>query len=401
MPDPLGPARAVGFCRACQAVDDTLNPAPACQVCGATAQDDPGYAIIRLSEPKGFRTWYGRTRDFEGLFEWTPRASRPKMGIAQLHGTQRANFEVWSDQATVFVVNDNNGYLFRFEKLSQGETWVMQDALAQIGVNNPSLAGGVPVDTRALASIKPTDVMVLGINNWPSGLVSTPTDLNCRAALYSFGFLLRRAAAVRLDVDERELKVGLRVFQDATGNLAGQVFVSDSLENGAGYSSHLGAPAAAEDLLRFVVGQNDTAFLDPLVSPTHASNCQTSCPDCLRDFFNLPYHNILDWRLGLDLARLALDANVRVDFSAPYWQQLLPVVCPPYFAAQPGWQVVTFGGLPAGRMGNVVEVIAHPLWCADTGNVHPQLAAAQAQASAAGATDVRFKSIFEVVRRPF
>ena len=66
------------------------------------------------------------------------------MGIAHLQGAQLANFEVWSDQATVFVVNDNNGHLFRFEKLAQGETWVVQDALLQVGVNNPRLAGGIP-----------------------------------------------------------------------------------------------------------------------------------------------------------------------------------------------------------------------------------------------------------------
>jgi hypothetical protein len=323
------------------------------------------------------------------------------MGISQLQGIQRANFEVWSDQATVFVVNDNNSYLFRFEKLTQGETWVVRDALSQVGVNNPPLAAGTPVETRALASIKPTDVMVLGISNWPVGVVSTPSDLNCRAALYSFGFLLRRAAAVRLDIDERELKVGLRVFRNATGTVAGQVFVSDSLENGAGYSSHLGVPVEAENLLQFMVGQNGTAFFDPLVSPAHSDTCHTSCPDCLRDFFNLPYHNILDWRLGLDLARLALDTNAPIDFAVSYWQQLLPVVCPPYFAAQPGWQTVYFGGLPAGRMGNVVEIIAHPLWSRDANNLHPQLAAAQAQAITSGATDTRFKSLFELLRRPF
>ncbi|OHE16464.1 MAG: hypothetical protein A2X96_01425 [Syntrophobacterales bacterium GWC2_56_13] len=401
MPNPLGTARSIGFCRSCQAVDDSATPTLACHVCGATAQDDPGYRVIQLSEPKGFRTWYGRTRNFEGLFEWTPRASRPKMGISQLQGIQRANFEVWSDQATVFVVNDNNSYLFRFEKLTQGETWVVRDALSQVGVNNPPLAVGTPVETRALASIKPTDVMVLGISNWPVGVVSTPSDLNCRAALYSFGFLLRRAVAVRLDIDERELKIGLRVFRNATGTVAGQVFVSDSLENGAGYSSHVGVPVEAENLLQFMVGRNGTVFFDPLVSPAHSGTCHTSCPDCLRDFFNLPYHNILDWRLGLDLARLALDANAPIDFAVSYWQQLLPVVCPPYFAAQPGWQTVYFGGLPAGRMGNVVEIIAHPLWSRDANNLHPQLAAAQAQAITSGATDTRFKSLFEILRRPF
>ncbi|MDP2855768.1 MAG: DUF1998 domain-containing protein, partial [bacterium] len=277
------------------------------------------------------------------------------MGIAQLHTTQRANFDVWSDQATVFVVNDNNGYLFSFEKLAQGETWITRDSLAQIGVGNPPIAAAVPAERRALASIKPTDVMVIGINSWPPDLLSSPMNLNCRAALYSFGFLLRRAAAVQLDIDERELKVGLRVFLDPNGNVTGQVFLSDSLENGAGYSSHLGTPTEAENLLRFVVGQNGTAFYDPLVSAAHANECHTSCPDCLRDFFNLPFHNILDWRLGLDLARLALNANAQIDLAVPYWQQLIPAVCSAYFTAQPGWQFVSFAGIPAGQCGNQVE----------------------------------------------
>ena len=400
-PNPLGPARSIGFCRSCQAVDDSANPASECQVCGATTQDMPGYERIQLSEPKGFRTWYGRTRDFEGLFEWTPRASRPKMGIAQLQGVQHANFEVRSGQAIVFVINDNNGNLFRFEKLVQGETWIVRDALTQVGVHNPDLDVSCPMDVRALASIKPTDVMVLGINNWSASLVSSPMDLNCRAALYSFGFLLRRAAAVRLDIDERELKVGLRVFQDSSGDVAGQIFISDSLENGAGYSSHLGSPVEAEELLRFIVGQNGTSFYNPLISPGHAGECHTSCPDCLRDFSNLPFHNILDWRLGLDLAHLALDATTQIDFTVPYWQQLLPAACPPYFAAQPGWQAVNFGGIPAGTRGSVAEIITHPLWRRDVDNMHPQLATAQDLAIASGATDVQFKSIFEILRRPF
>jgi len=105
--------------------------------------------------------------------------------------------------------------------------------------------------------------------------------------------------------------------------------------------------------------------------------------------------------LGLDLARLALDPNAQIDFTVPYWQQLLPAVCPSYFAAQPGWQAVNFVGIPAGTRGIVVEIITHPLWCREVNNMHPQLAVAQAQAIASGATDVRFKSIFELLRRPF
>jgi hypothetical protein len=318
-----------------------------------------------------------------------------------------ANFEIWSGEDTVYVINDNEGQLFNFEKLTQGETWVTTDALAKVGVVNPPLAAGGASDPRALASIKPTDVLVLGIRDWPVGVMAMPLRVEGRAALYSLGFLLRRAAAVSLDIHDRELKVGLRIMQDANGQVIGQVFMSDSLENGAGYSSYFGAPAAAENLLRFVVGHTDQTFLAPLVAqvdihgnPAHAAMCRTSCPDCLRDFSNLAYHNILDWRLGLDLARLALDANAAVDFTVPYWQGVDAAAAGPYFAAMTGWQQVTFGGLQAGRRGNRVEIITHPLWNTDPNQFGPQLAVAYAQAVASGC-QVTTKSLFEVVRRPF
>jgi len=239
------------------------------------------------------------------------------------------------------------------------------------------------------------------------GVSAVPLRVEGRASLYSLGFLLRRAAAVRLDIHERELKVGLRVIQDPNGQVIGQIFISDSLENGAGYSSYFGTPVEAERLLRFVVGRTSNTFFGPLVAqtdpqgnPSHGALCRTSCPDCLRDFSNLAYHNILDWRLGLDLARLALDPNAQIDFSVSYWQGLDAAVAGPYFAAMPRWQQVTFGGLQAGRRGNQVEIITHPLWNTDPNHVGPQLAAACAQAVATGC-QVTLKSIFEVLRRPF
>ena len=136
---------------------------------------------------------------------------------------------------------------------------------------------------------------------------------------------------------------------------------------------------------------NDPGLPDP---------CRTSCPDCLRDFSNLPYHPILDWRLGLDVARLTLDPSAPVGFTVSYWQGLDAAVAGLYFAAMPGWQQMTIAGLQAGSRGNVVEIITHPLWDTDPKRFGPQLAAAHAQAVATG-NQVRFKSLFEVLRRPF
>lgn len=193
-------------------------------------------------------------------------------------------------------------------------------ALPKIGQPQTQIDPAVPIDRRSLASVKPTDVLVVGLRVLRPGLRLTPLLVQGRAALYSLGFMLRRAAAVRLDVHERELKVGLRVAPDAQGQVAGYIFISDSLENGAGYSSHLGTPAEMEALVRFVAGVGDATFHGPIVAAAHADTCLTSCPDCLRDFSNLAYHNILDWRLGIDLARLALDPHAPIDFAVGYWQ---------------------------------------------------------------------------------
>jgi len=400
-PNPLGPAHPIGFCRACQAVDVQPATPAVCPVCAATPQQDPGYEVIQLAQPLGFRTLYGRSRDFEGIFEWTPRASRPKMGATLQPLTHRANFGIWSGQETVFVVNDNGGRCFDFVKLSLGETWVTREALTQIGVNNPQINAGAGQDRRALASIKPTDVLVLGIQAWPAGIIHTPLDVNGRAALYSLGFMMRRAAAVRLDIDERELKVGLRIVRDPNAQVRGEIFISDSLENGAGYSSHLGMPAEVENLLRFLNGQGDPSFYEPLVAGSHANTCQTSCPDCLRDFSNLAFHNILDWRLGLDLARLALDPNARIDLTVSYWQDLAVATATAYFASQPQWQFLTLAGVPAGRRGNIIEIVVHPLWDTNPHNFCAQLNAAHTQAVATGAQRVTCRSIFDVLRRPY
>ena len=70
-------------------------------------------------------------------------------------------------------------------------------ALDNVGINNPPIDAAAGTDDRALASVKVTDVMVLGIANWPVGLRrshASAEGLELRAALFSVGFLLRRAA---------------------------------------------------------------------------------------------------------------------------------------------------------------------------------------------------------------
>ena len=395
--DPLGPAVPIGTCTHCRAVD--MRPAANAAICPVCGHGSPEYAVIRLAQPRGFRTLYGSWRDFDGIFEWTPRASRPKTDADPLQMTPCLNVELWSDERSVCVVNDNDGQLFRFEKLAQGETWATRDAVDAVLSQNPGaavqFAAGAPPDVRALGSIQKTDLLILGLRSVRPELDLNPIRLGGRAALYSFGFLLRRAAAVTLDVNERELSVGLRVVRDTQDRIIGQVFLSDSLENGAGYCSHLGDPAEAERLLRFVTDASGP-FLGRFLADAHAGNCLTSCPDCLRDYSNMTWHNILDWRIGLDVAHLAVDANAAVDFDVPYWRDLPPRAAEGYFTAL-GWEQTSFAGLPAARRGPEAEILVHPLW-ADS---HPQVSRAMAEARSSGIARPRTKTVFEVLRRPF
>ena len=290
--NPLGPPVPLGMCQSCQAVD--LSPTAAtinCRVCGSGA---PAFRIVSLAQPRGFRTLYEGGRDFDGVFEWTPRASHPKTDAAPLRMREHLNIEFWSDEGEVCVLNDNAGQLFQFEKLAQSETWVTREAVNQI--NSQRLEDRLPAvavryatttsDVRALGSLKRTDLLVLGLRAVPSELNLDPRRVEARAALYSFGFLLRRAAAVLLDINEWELRVGLRVIRNAAGNVFGQVFLSDALENGAGYCSQFGATEAIDRLIRSAVDIADS-FRDPNYADNHATRCQTSCPDCLRDYSNL------------------------------------------------------------------------------------------------------------------
>jgi hypothetical protein len=67
----------------------------------------------------------------------------------------------------------------------------------------------------------------------------------------------------------------------------------------------------------------------------------------MRDYSNLAYHSILDWRLGIDLARLALHATAAIDFSPVHWSKVPQVALQRLQAALPGTAVTSVAGLPS------------------------------------------------------
>jgi Lhr-like helicase len=413
-PNPLGQSTQVGICRRCQALVESPAPSGVCPYCAAARSQD-GYRTVDLTEPPGFCTWWPIHVEFGGGFEFTPRALRARMGGDPGNAVVCGNSTVSRGQARVYRINDNNGQDFNFEKELRSHIWFSQDAVDQAlrdlppnqrpATPMPRPDTSVQTLTRALAAISSTDVLTVAINSVPLGLCLNPAVPEARAAWYSFGFLLRRAAAVRLDINESELDLGLQPVLDLTTPFAppsAKIFLSDSLENGAGYSTHLGDPNRFQELLGFILDQPPLpprdSFYRPLVNESHDEECATSCHRCLREFGNMAYHPLLDWRLGLDMVNLALDPNAQVGFGAPYWTYRLSQAGQSYFNGL-GMTTATFAGLPAGinQMNSEAVILIHPLWDADRSNYHPSLAAAVAEAERQGLTPVP-RSIFRATR---
>jgi DEAD/DEAH box helicase domain-containing protein len=105
----------------------------------------------------------------------------------------------------------------------------------------------------------------------------------------------------------------------------------------------------------------------------HAQECDTSCNRCLRDFHNLPYHGLLDWRLALDMARITLADSNAVDLAADWgsetnpWSHLLDGETAPVPATMQRLGHATrhtFAGLHAfvHQKHQRVWIACHPLW---------------------------------------
>jgi DEAD/DEAH box helicase domain-containing protein len=169
---------------------------------------------------------------------------------------------------------------------------------------------GDPFGNGAIGAIFKTDVLTILLRRAPdigaSGALDIIAQPSAEAAIASFAELLRVASAVELDVDPSEFRLGRQVVRVDT--CATQlIFLADALENGAGYVRRL----HEDDILRTALERHYGSVKPVWLSDRHA-NCDTSCPDCLRSYSNRSTHRLLDWRLALDMAEVALGKELDV-----------------------------------------------------------------------------------------
>jgi DEAD/DEAH box helicase domain-containing protein len=397
--DPLGVPLILSRCPHCDAVEalDQLTEADnACPVCGAST------SVSNLYQPLGFRTDY-HPRDFDDQTERGASTGWPQLALGPEPPTRAIgaiSVQV-RPSANVFTINDNDGDQFEMFRDRDGSVVVPDPRLYSDAPWITQPEGAVPI-LGAIGHVRPTDVLVVTLDALPVPgpepvLAVDPNVLPAGlAALRSFAELLRVASAVHLDVAAAELQVGLQSVK--LGNvLTKRIFLADSLQNGAGYSTNLGEEEELRQVLGLIVGDLRKRF-----SAENHSHCDPSCPDCLQSYENRRLHPILDWRLALDLSELAAGETLDVDrwlgraetmtsaFAEAFSEGLdLKIV-----QANGLWGVQELGSHRACFFG-------HPFWRADPAYyVEEQVLADDILRREHGATHVRCWDLYSLGRRP-
>jgi Lhr-like helicase len=405
--NPLGDSEPLEYCRRClhimavsledlQEEEEEQHPL-ACPTCGAVDE----FQIIDFRQPLGFRTDF-RPKDYDGTFEFVAGASGTRVAPSQqLTSDVYASASLRRGRGRVYVVNDNGGAGWTF---ARSKNWpgmlsvdVKDGGVSRARVDLPELDESTAV-TVALGASYVTDMMLTTLAVAPVGLDLDPTQrVGPRAAWYSLGFLLREAAARLLDVQSRELRVGLHYEPVADDTVQAWVYLADTLENGAGYATYLGRPEAFARLM----SDADDVIAD-LERPGHRDECDSSCYDCLRDYYNMAYHPLLDWRLARDLLELLQGRGFDVAAWLPIERSLAESFAN---ALGLGEQAVIDdldGSVTAIRAGDDLTLVVHPLESQHvetftTDRIARAVADAEDRGYELGST-VKFHDTFELLR---
>ncbi|MEZ6128732.1 MAG: DEAD/DEAH box helicase [Planctomycetaceae bacterium] len=390
-----------GICRRCDAVVEQPDDDRLCPTC----LSDTGFEVVEVWEPHGFQVEPGRLPDFQGRFEWQPRATRgrlnaPTEGMYQaLNGT---HLSLWSAaDLQVFTLNDNDGRRFPFRKVNGHAAWVVSEHL------NRHWQGQTDEQYRrevALIARKKTDVLLLRINldhiDVDLAPLSPQSGPAVRAAYLSLAHLIRRQACTALDVETDELTVDVRTVMTPEQRFY-EIYLLDTLENGAGYCAWLGQPDNFQEhvLQPLLPGGKRHEWLLRHGQPSAADpsrQCDSSCYDCLRDYANSAEHTLLDWRLGLDLLQLATTPEAVAPTLEGYWTPVVNRAAKSMCGGIQNARVEHFDGLTCIAADDRLRfVLTHPFW--DIG--HQDLNRLANEVSVP-VTSLPTANLFDATRRP-
>lgn len=369
--DPLGLSKR--FCRCLDCGKSELSDDAA--RCGTCHSD---YEIYDLYEPRGFRTDY-HVREFTEENEQVSGAAAPELTLGStssgIVSLETADIEIF-EQSRLVTVNDNFGRGYKFVRQSNGTV------LAESGDLTPG-------NINVIGEIRVTDAVLVTPNRLQvqTGAVGLRDQVSGKAAYNSLAEVLRQGAKATLDLDPSELIAGVTPIRiplpsddlgDVKAQVAAGIYISDTAENGAGYAVELGQKETFESLLENVYVDLNARWS----RNEHSSNCDSSCPDCLRSYDNSRKHPLLDWRLALDMVELLCGKDLQVDRSLRRVDDNFKRV-----VSALGAEASDLDGIPMITRGENCVLLAHPLWRTDKYWLN------ESQAMAQASIENKFKSV--------
>ena len=339
-----------------------------CPTCGQPLQPK------LVASPLGYCVDFApnQARDFNGRFEWLPMKSSVTLDVkrseinlnrlAQANISFGVNKEPSSGVVNTINTNKNKGFAVRN---TENNGWVLSDYILTTGGRLKPVSVEQNV---SLMSSKVTGVLEVKITSTNEDVSislnsSEKKQAYVKAAFLSWGTMLRKSIADYLDIDVSEFSMNYCKLKLDRDTIEPVIYFVEMLANGAGYADRIASsPEIAREALIDNLDMNSSRYVNILLDKKHTSTCDSSCYDCLQDYYNRDIHSLLSWRLGLDLSRIASDSSFVPSLEEDYWKENIGKMLSSMKASQDIDDFEQKGESWVINKGNSRYFLVHPLW---------------------------------------
>ena len=325
---------ALMLCSSCSAL--LITEVSECPECLASGDDVKNFLGWR---PTAYIADVNSKKQYDGILESKPTVthfhpSPLDQNAASIAWQSLKNFSVKGFQGRLIRANTNNSKGFSFSRIT-GANVPMSDSYIATELLNNGLQTktwldhvGPQQDGVALFTEQVTDVLLATLATCPSphSILGTAEGYQkgvVKAAFDSLAELIAKEISLSQDIETGEISVGRKYssWTDSNGSTIGgwALFVSDNLDNGAGYASSYKDPNDFGKLLTDI--RKD--LLPFLEEESHSKSCTSSCYHCLRNYQNRRSHQGLDWRLAMDLLALFEKSNYAFNLTETWWSSYI------------------------------------------------------------------------------
>lgn len=366
-PDPMGVPLSYTKCLSASCGAISQGREEQCGLCESKEVE-----TFDLYQPKGFISYY-LAHDYDGIRQRGQQIKPPVLAyVPEFEGQQLPGGVIsFSTGKKLALINDNNGRYFDLYNGVVENTLVVKDEQQyrdsdRINIKTKNNENQPVIEKAAIGAVFTTDILSCLIKTGEAygyaGVLDVQSQESALDAIISFSEFMKMAIATKLDIDTQEIRVGHQKYQYSVGKTEAiqteYIYFADSLENGAGYVKQFSGENFKVALSEYYLDRKKA-----WESEKHSKVCDSSCPDCLRNYNNRMSHHHLDWKLALDVAEIILgkDLNTRrwIDNDGEFLQRFVRTIG----GLDTSELLVDSDSLPSLVVNASLAIVpSHPLW---------------------------------------